>query len=229
MAVIEPAASKQPRRTVLRAATLMELIYQEMLGRLQRNQIGPHDRVLDHEIAREFECTRMPVRQALLRLVNEGYLVGTTRGFVTPELTEQDVREIFEVRRLLEPNAAANTVKVLTDRQLASLASAYRKCRRGAEKNDIPLISEANVEFRGIWLEAVQNARLKGTILRFADHARQVRRGTMTKRGTLKIVADGMQQLLQGFVERDPLQVRSATEAFLDAAEQQYFRDGDGA
>ncbi len=44
----------------------MESVYQEILGRLQRGQIGHQDRVLDYEIAREFECTRMPVRQALL-------------------------------------------------------------------------------------------------------------------------------------------------------------------
>ncbi len=41
----------------------------------------------------------MPAREALLRLANEGYLVGTTRGFVTPRLGLDDIREIFEVRR----------------------------------------------------------------------------------------------------------------------------------
>jgi len=229
MTTAETTVIKQPRRTALRPTTLMESVYQEILGRLQRGQIGHQDRVLDYEIAREFECTRMPVRQALLRLVNEGYLVGTTRGFVTPALTAQDVREIFDVRRLLEPSAAAATVAVLSDEQLAGLSAAYRKCRRAYEKHDIALMAEANVEFRGIWLETVQNSRLKGTILRFADHTRQVRHETMSKRGTMKIIADGMQVLLKGFVERDPVAVRTATQAFLDDAEQQYFLEGGDA
>jgi DNA-binding GntR family transcriptional regulator len=220
-----PTALKQPRRTALRSATLMDSVYQEILSRLQSGQVGPADRVLDYEIAREFECTRMPVRQALLRLVNEGYLVGTTRGFVTPALTAEDVKEIFEVRRLLEPAAAAAAVTVLSDAQLASLSAAYRKCRRGYQKRDVLLMAEANVEFRGIWLEAVQNSRLRGSILRFADHMRQVRQATMSKSSTLKIVADGMQALLNGFVERDPVAVRATTRAYLDDAEQQYFLD----
>lgn len=229
MAVSESAPAKQPRRTALRATTLMESVYQEILGRLQRGQVSPEDRILDYEVAREFECTRMPVRQALLRLVNEGYLVGTTRGFVTPVLTAQDVREIFQVRRLLEPSAAAGTVNVLNDRQLAALAAAYRKCRLGYERDDIPLVAEANVEFRAIWLEAVQNARLKGTILRFADHARLVRRNTMSKRGTTRLVVEGLNLWLQGFRDRDPVAVRSATLTFLDDAEQQYFLDSSDA
>jgi hypothetical protein len=41
----------------------------------------------------------------------------------------------------------------------------------------------------------------------------------------MKIVANGMQALLKGFVERDPVKVRTATQAFLDDAEQQYFLD----
>lgn len=223
MTSAEPTTVKQPRRTALRQTTLMESVYQEILARLQSGQIGPEDRVLDYEVAKEFECTRMPVRQALLRLVNEGYLVGTTRGFVTPVLTSEDVREIFEVRRLLEPSAAAAAAAVLTDEQLAGMSAAYRKCRRGFERKDIALLTEANVEFRDIWLEGVLNSRLKGTILRFADHTRQVRRGTMTKPGTLELIVDGMQTLLKGFMERDPVRVRAGTLAFIDDAEQQYF------
>ena len=98
---------KLPRRTALKQTTLSESVYAEIRSRLQRGEIGPNDRVLDYEVAEEFDCTRMPVRQALLRLVSEGYLIGTTRGFVTPTLTNDDIHEIFEVRRLLEPSAAA--------------------------------------------------------------------------------------------------------------------------
>ena len=97
---------KLPRRTALKQTTLSESVYAEIRSRLQRGEIGPNDRVLDYEVAEEFDCTRMPVRQALLRLVSEGYLIGTTRGFVTPTLTNDDIHEIFEVRRLLEPSAA---------------------------------------------------------------------------------------------------------------------------
>ena len=80
MATADPTVIKQPRRTALRPATLMESVYQEVLGRLQRGQIGPDDRVLDYEIAEEFECTRMPVRQALLRLVARAARVKRAAG-----------------------------------------------------------------------------------------------------------------------------------------------------
>ena len=68
-------SSKQPRRTPLKAYTLSETIFHEVRNRLQRGEIGADDRILDYEIAQEYNCTRMPVRQALLRLASEGYLL----------------------------------------------------------------------------------------------------------------------------------------------------------
>lgn len=214
---------KLPRRTALKQTTLTETIYIEIRARLQRGEVGPNDRLLDYEIADEFDCTRMPVRQALLRLVNEGYLIGTTRGFVVPTLTGDDVHEIFEVRRLLEPSAAAGACATLTDKQEVALKRAYQKARKACDKHDGELMIEANIEFRDVWLDAVQNARLQSTIRRFADHAQQVRLGTLNNPATQKIVVEGMRALLEGFVERDARQVKTAMLEFILNAEQQYF------
>jgi DNA-binding GntR family transcriptional regulator len=223
MAIHVSTVVKLPRRTALKANTLSEAIYIEIRARLQRGEVGADDRVLDYEVAKEFDCTRMPVRQALLRLVNDGYLIGTTRGFVVPTLTSADIREIFEVRRLLEPAAAASAAPVLTDAHEAALQDAYTKMRRGFDKRAPAVMIDANIEFRDVWLSAVQNQRLKATIARFVDHAQQVRLGTLNNRGTQKIVLEGMRALLDGFVERDAKLIKAAMLEFILSAEQQYF------
>lgn len=220
--------AKTPVRTALKQTTLAETIYQEVRGRLQREDIGTNERILDYEIAEEFGCTRMPVRQALIRLVNEGYLVGTTRGFVMRRLTNGDVHEIFEIRRMLEPGAAAGATAALTGEQTAALERAYQKASRAAEKLDGATMMAANVEFRDVWLEAVQNSRLQDTIRRFADHAQQVRSLTLTDSSTQKIALDGMRQLLEGFLERDAKRVRATMLEFILHAEQRYFVLMDG-
>jgi len=200
--------TKLPRRTALKQTTLSETVYQEIRTRLQRGEIEPNDRVLDYEVAEEFDCTRMPVRQALLRLVNEGYLVGTTRGFVVPTLTSSDIREIFEMRRLLEPSAAAGAAANLTEKQEAALNRAYRKACKAYDKNDTVTLIDANIEFRDVWL---------------ADHVQQVRLSTLKNRSTHKIVIDGMQVLLDGFTKRDPKKIKAAMLEFIANAEEQYF------
>jgi DNA-binding GntR family transcriptional regulator len=220
--------AKKPSGTELKQTTLTETIYQEVRARLQRGDIAANERILDYEIADEFDCTRMPVRQALLRLVNEGYLVGTTRGFVMPMLTNADIHEIFEVRRLLEPSAAAGATAALTDKHDAALKRAYQSARRAYEKQDGAALIAANVEFRDVWLGAVQNRRLQETIRRFTDHAQQVRSLTLTDASTQKIALDGMHDLLNGFHERDAKRVRATMLEFILNAEQRYFVLVDG-
>jgi DNA-binding GntR family transcriptional regulator len=223
MRATELQVVKQPRRTALRATTLMESIYQDILSRLQNDQISVEERLLDYEIAREFECTRMPVRQALLRLVNEGYLMATTRGFVIPQLSSTDIREIFAMRRLLEPAAAVAACAVLDEKQLTALQAATRKCRRGLDRDDAALLMEGNIEFRLIWLAAVPNSRLQNTLLRFSDHSRQVRVAIASKAGTARMISSDLQAMLKGFMERDAIQVNAAVMGFIDDAENQYF------
>lgn len=220
--------ARTPVRTALTQTTLAETIYQEVRGRLQRGDVGTNERILDYEIAEAFGCTRMPVRQALIRLVNEGYLVGTTRGFVMRRLTNTDVHEIFEIRRMLEPSAAAGATAALTSEQAAGLQRAFQKASRAAEKLDGAAMMTANVEFRDVWLEAVQNSRLQDTIRHFADHAQQVRSLTLTDPSTQQIALDGMRKLLEGFLERDAKRVRAAMLDFILHAEQRYFVLVDG-
>src|SRR5215211_1822900 len=97
-----------------RQGSLRERIYADLRARLQRCEFGADARLVDVDVASTYGTSRMPVREALLQLVNEGYLVGTTRGFMVPVLTQDDIRDIFEVRKLLEPRAAAHAARDLT-------------------------------------------------------------------------------------------------------------------
>src|SRR5215217_8154470 len=68
-----------------RSDSLRQQIYLDLRGKLQRGEIGPEERLIDVAIAEAMGVSRMPVREALLQLMNEGYLVGTTRGFALPK------------------------------------------------------------------------------------------------------------------------------------------------
>lgn len=208
-----------PRSTALKQNSLCESIFQDIRGRLQSGEFGQDDRLLDYEIAEEFGCTRMPVRQALLRLVNDGYLVGTTRGFLIPQLTRRDLLEIFEMRRLLEPRAAASAIAAMTEERLALLTRVCRQARRALEKEDSRSLIEAAFAFRQTWVEAVGNSRLKSTIEKFVDHAQAVRRSTLYDPAVQEIAVGGMQALLEAFVAGSAARVEETMTEFLLQAE----------
>jgi DNA-binding GntR family transcriptional regulator len=165
----------------------------------------------------------MPAREALLRLVAEGYLTGTTRGFAVPTLTLQDIRDIFAVRRLLEPPAAADAARHIDASAVAELDAALAQARAAIANEDTELMILANMRFRDVWLSRVANARLAAAIARFVDHVQTVRLGTLGNPPTRRIVMDGLEGLYEVLARRDAAKTRLRMAAFLAAAENAFF------
>ena len=219
-------ATTRKTRSVIplsRQGNLSDRIYAQLRQRLQRTPLGPDDRLLDLEVAAAYGTSRMPARDALLRLANEGYLVGTTRGFVVPVLSLDDVREIFEVRRLLEPAAIASVAKQIDQAAVEELTKALHRARQAALNNDGEEMTLANRAFRDAWLSRVKNKRLAAMIARFVDHVQTVRINTLGSAETRQVVVDGMERLHEALVKRDNLQARQRMTEFMTAAERAYF------
>jgi DNA-binding GntR family transcriptional regulator len=212
------------RRPLIRRDNLSERIYLDLRSRLQRGEIEDDRRLVDLEIAAQYGTSRMPAREALLRLTNEGYLVGTTRGFVTPKLSLEDIRDIFAVRLLLEPKAAANAARDLTSAEEALLTAAIGEARAAATRtNDTERLILANIAFREAWLGAVRNRRLATAIAHFVDHVQAVRLNTLLDPVTRDVVIAGLEGLYSAFRNRDLAAAEAQMTDFIAAAEQAFF------
>ena len=206
-----------------RADNLSERIYTDLRARLQRCAIRPDERLVDVELAAAYGTSRMPAREALMRLVAEGFLVGTTRGFTVPTLSLQDIRDIFGVRRLLEPEAAADAARHIDATAARELEAAIRQARSAVASGDSEQMILANMSFRQAWLDRVGNPRLADTIARFVDHVQTVRLGTLSNPPTRQVVMDGLEGLYEVLLRRDAATTRVRMRAFLRAAEKAFF------
>ncbi len=207
----------------VRPDSLRHRIYADLRSRLQRCAVGPEERLIDLDVARAYGTSRMPAREALLQLVHEGYLVGTTRGFMVPRLSLDDVRDIFEVRRLLEPRATALAARDLTPGQEGELRRALEAARTALAADDVEGLILANIEFRGAWLSAVRNRRLAATIARFVDHVQTVRLETLREPAVRRTVVEGLEALFDAFARRDAVVAADRMAGFIVAAEQTFF------
>lgn len=206
-----------------RGDSLRARVYNEVLTRLKRGDIATGERLVDVALAATLGISRMPVREALLQLTHEGYLIGTSRGFMIATLTPGEIADIFEVRRLLEPRAAANAARDLTPAARKELAAALLEARRALASGDVSRMSQANSQFRGAWLTDLRNRRMAETIARFADHVQIVRLGTLANVETQRVVVNGLEQLFEAFSRRDPLTVHDRMLSFITRAEESYF------
>jgi DNA-binding GntR family transcriptional regulator len=201
---------------------LVDAIYADLRLKLQRSAVSPTDRLVDTEIANAHGISRMPAREALLRLVSEGYLVGTTRGFAVRELSLEDISGLFEVRRQLEPRAAACAARDMTPEIEAEITAAMNRVELALSESDIPALLAANVDFRNAWLKAVNNPHMAATISRFIDYFQSVRLGTFADPATAGLYIDGLSRIHAAFLAHDPLMVQDRMTLFMFAAEEAY-------
>lgn len=198
-------ALNNPRRRKITHQSHRDRIYGLIISRIQRGEIKHEDRLVDTSLAAELGVSRMPVRDALMRLAHEGYLVPTTRGFMLPNLSHTEVLEVFEIRRLLEPRAAAWAAQRLDDKGLAALEVAVADARLSLGTGDILLFFRASEAFRNGWLSVVPNGALQQTIQRYLGQVQAVRLATMRDHATHAVVVEGQKALLECFRAHDAI------------------------
>nr|WP_314072224.1 GntR family transcriptional regulator [uncultured Roseococcus sp.] len=105
-----------------RDQTLAERVYLRVRRALVGGRIAPGYRLVNRNLAAHLGVSLTPIREALLRLVNEGALELDARGIaVVPRLHPQRYAEITELRVELEGRAAMRAVALASDDDRAEL------------------------------------------------------------------------------------------------------------
>jgi DNA-binding GntR family transcriptional regulator len=216
--------SKLVFQTVRRAPPLAEQIYTTLRQQLRRGAFSMGERLGDAALAKTLAVSRTPVREALSRLVADGLLETREGGFQIPVPTVKSMEEVFDVRSLLEPPAAARAAQALTPSAEAALDEALEAARNAVTQDDEAGFLAANYSFRSAWIDCVPNPRLRETILRFDDQAGLVRRATLVLPAARVEALQLLEQWSDAFHRRDPHAAGNFALAFITAAAR-YFRE----
>ncbi|WP_423737390.1 GntR family transcriptional regulator [Chitinophaga caseinilytica] len=97
-------------------------VYEVLRSKILANQVIPGSRLKEDDWAARAEVSRVSVREALNRLLGEGLLEkGARGGYFVKSMTEDRLREVREVRELLEIGALRLAGSRLTAEDIASL------------------------------------------------------------------------------------------------------------
>lgn len=197
-------------------------IYELIRSRILRGEISLDDKLVDKSLAAEMGVSRMPVREALMQLVSEGYLEGTTRGFALARLGPDRVKEVFLLRRLLEPRAAAGAAQCMNDAAISRLRDAVEVSAGTLASGDFEAFYRASEQFRNIWLAEVPNSELRAAIQRYSVQVQSVRMATMRDPMAHQTIVTGQRDLLAAFERRDALAAADRILLFVIEAQASY-------
>lgn len=153
------------QKTLEKAEPYYLQLQQTIKERIWNGFYKPGDRLYEAQLAKQFEVSRSPVREAVRTLVNEGLLsVGSNSQITVYEPSVQDVKDIYECRIALESTAVALTAEKASSEQLIDLEEVLTKTQRAIERGDKGKIVECNVRFHELIIEFSGNLRLKKII-----------------------------------------------------------------
>lgn len=140
-----------------------ELIADSLRQAILAGQLEPGERLNQEEMAKLFGVSRMPVREALLKLEVEGLVVSNLhKGFAVTELSADEVEDIFTIRMTLEGLATRLAVQNMTQERLNQMAELLQQQERYID--DLRLRLDINRAFHSTIYNAAKRPRLAALI-----------------------------------------------------------------
>src|ERR671914_618159 len=109
----------KPGPRTKRVENLSAQVYSQIKNLILCNEVLPGQKLHHQELSERLGVSRTPVREALTRLVQEGYVSFLpNRGFTCKEIRMQEAEELYDLREALEVFAVEKAIAHLTDSAL---------------------------------------------------------------------------------------------------------------
>lgn len=169
-----------------------------------------------YRLAAEHDVSRTPVREAVLRLADSGLVsIERNRGFVVRSITTADVREVFELRLLLEVPAAAWAAGHL-DTQLAdALRRALADLREAASSGSVERFEACDRALHAIIDGAPGNGRLAQEVGELRSSVRARGAVTVDRSRTVEDVLEDHEPIVAAILAEDPAAAADAMRTHL--------------
>lgn len=138
--------------------SLSKSVYLDIKHKILNNELMPSDRLIEMAIAEDLDVSRTPVREALKELEAEDLVENYPRkGYVVAKISIKTARDLYEVRRVLEPKVVEKIVLNSSDVEVSRLRSVVEKMQKNYESGNKDAISESFVEWNMTLIDLVDN------------------------------------------------------------------------
>lgn len=161
-----------------------ERAYRELKRLIMANLMPAGSQLLELEGAARLGMSRTPVREAMVRLAQEGIVeIRPRHGMRVLPVSADDMQEIYEVLTVLDGQAAANAAeRGLSQEDAGALNGTVSSMEDALRKGNLDAWSEADHLFHALLVEMGNNRRLMGFVEQVSDQAHRVRMLTLRLR-----------------------------------------------
>jgi DNA-binding GntR family transcriptional regulator len=152
----------------LELRSLQQQIHDRLLGRILRRELEPGERISPPVIAAAMGVSITPVRDAVNQMAAEGLVTVTPRrGTIVSPVSIRDIEELYEIRLMLEPQAAEVAADRASPAEIAHVQELAERLESG------PAAGAGRVDDLETYLQEIAtDAELHAGIVRAAHNER---------------------------------------------------------
>ncbi len=192
---------------------MAEKAYQRLRLAIVECRLEPEQRLTEASIARQLRVGKTPAREALRRLVVEGLArVIPRHGYSVSPITLRDVEELFELRILVEPAAAALAARDFDGRALPRLRDLSRIGYSEGCRDALRKFVRANTEFHTLIAQLSGNRRYFALVSQLLSESERLINFGALLRPQSRQTVDEHRRLIETLGDRDAESARRIME-----------------
>lgn len=190
--------------------------YHQLKRRIIDLRFRPGEILMVQSLAKELGISRTPVREALVRLQQEGFVEEAEgKKFKVSEITLKSILELHEIRELMEGHAVKRVAKNRTGAQVDELRELTKRMEQALGVRDPDLFFEADLEFHAKLIRFCGNRALQDLAVQLTEKIQRVRFLTLYVHRRLEETIDEHSKILDGIEAQDPRSAQKALSAHL--------------
>ena len=207
--------AKSPR--VPSRATATTAIYQALRADIVAMRRTPGEPIIEKHLADSFGVSRTPVREALLRLADEGLVeIFPQSGTIVARIPMNALPEAIVIRTALEGTAVRHAAERATRSQIAVLRANLMLQQEMDAAGDLNGFHEADEQFHALISDIAGYPGLWNLAQQVKVHVDRYRRLTLPEPGRIAHVIAEHALIVDAIADRDPQQAERRMAAHLD-------------
>ena len=197
---------KESRTSALsKPKVLTDWVYAILKDEILSLRIKPGSQLHIVKLSERLDLSRTPIREALLRLENQGLVEVHPRiGFFVSDVTESDMAELFEVREWLEAKAAKKMAEQLSDDDVVFFNRLMNDTEKTVLKNDETRFLECEENFHDYIIRRCGNRHLLSVMEGMNDLIHRERLLSVKSRENIELTLVEHTRIVHAICQKDP-------------------------
>lgn len=186
-----------------RPKSLADQVYERLEESILNGEYSPGDILTEKQLSVELGVSRTPIREALSRLEYDSLVKETSQGTEVRGINEDDVKDLYDVKKNLETLAVKKAVENMTEEDIKALKDVVDQQIYFAGKGDTEKVRNLDTEFHDIIYGRCGSVTFEKILSGVHHKLKKYRRNSLKSKKRIKASVVEHEEILKAIEERN--------------------------